>query len=65
MKKYLLIGGPDYYPVGGTHEWIDVYATREEAESHAQRLIKDAIEWYEIVDLEKWMTGQTKNKNRG
>lgn len=31
MKRFLLIAGDNYYPVGGTGDWIDTYATREEA----------------------------------
>ena len=37
MKRpYLLIAGDNYYPSGGTDDWIDCYETLEEAKAQVE-----------------------------
>lgn len=57
MKTYLLIAGYNYYPARSTGDWIDCYDTEEEATDKMNALKDDdyAPDWYEIVDLKKWM----------
>ena len=54
MKPYLLIRNEDFYPSGGTGDWIQTFSTREEAEQY----IKDKKfneEDCVVVDLRTWM----------
>ena len=57
MKTYLLIAGYNYYPDRGTGDWVSCYDTEEEANKRIDELKKEVYdyEWYEIVDLKKWM----------
>ena len=71
MKKpFLLIAGDNYYPGGGTSDWVGCYATKEEAlaqigkpEGHegycglGGHFIKArnySCDWFEIIDLREW-----------
>ena len=36
MKKFLLIAGDNYYPQGGTEDWIGCFETYEEAKSQVK-----------------------------
>lgn len=70
MKLFLLIAGSKYYPSYDTDDWIDTYLTREEAEKEVVKLydlsgnqrgykIKGInYDWYCIVDLRDWVSGQ-------
>ena len=65
MKYFLLIAGSNYYPEGGSRDWIGTFETKEEAQSQITKtnkfyspyLIKDrgGYGWYEIVDLREWI----------
>lgn len=63
MKYYLLIAGEFYYPSRRTGDWIGCFETYEEAlnqvkiEKYDFRYIVNGSErdWYEIVDLRRWM----------
>ena len=45
-RKYLLFAGEVYYPSGGASDFIDSYATIEEAQSRGEQK-----EWAEIAVL--------------
>lgn len=66
-KPFLLIAGDDYYPGGGTSDWIGCFATKEEI--YVKELDNtytfgppitgyeiggNEYDWYEIVDLRDW-----------
>jgi len=44
MKKFLLLAGCNYYPEGGTGDWIGCYSSYEEAE--AQIKFEETYEYY-------------------
>jgi hypothetical protein len=67
MNRYLLLAGDDYYPLHGDGDWVDFYATREQAEAEITPVIvgggrkkyivsgsKGPLDWYEIIDTETW-----------
>jgi len=61
-KYFLLLAGERYYPSRGTGDWIDTYASKEEAEAEIEKIkfgrfiIKNAdYDWYQIVDLRDWI----------
>jgi hypothetical protein len=57
-KHYLLIAGDNYYPSAYTGDWIACYETKEEAQEKWEEISsksKYRYDWYEIVDLRKWM----------
>lgn len=58
-KKYLLIGGEEYYPAGGFNDYVGAFDSQEEAKREAERCLAidwddslDAIEWAEITEIE-------------
>lgn len=60
-KPFLLIAGYTYYPERGTGDWIDCFASREEAEKMVKRteygrykIKHSTMDWYEIIDLREW-----------
>ena len=53
-KTFAMFGGYDHSPRGGRDDFIDTYATLEEAVSHASQLLQSdiqEIDWYHVVDL--------------
>jgi hypothetical protein len=61
-KPYLLIAGDNYYPSAYTDDWIACYETKEEAQEKWEEISsksKYRYDWYEIVDLRKWMEDTT------
>jgi len=58
-KYYLLIAGDNYYPQFETDDWVGCYETFEEALNVARTLNKD---WFDIVDLRKWIRGDEKSE---
>jgi hypothetical protein len=48
-RRYLLTGGPIYYPRGGGKDFIGIFDTTEEA-IIAGKYHKDA-EWFHVFDL--------------
>jgi len=65
MKQFLLIAGYQYYPSKGSSDWVGVYESEEEIESQIKIISKNdtngyeidgvVYDWYEVVDLRKWM----------
>ena len=57
MKRYLVIVGDQYYPSGGTGDWVGCYETLGEAKMVAGENIANAEHrvWHEVVDLMEWM----------
>jgi|15BtaG_2_1085339.scaffolds.fasta_scaffold00005_29 hypothetical protein len=77
MKYFLLIAGENYYPDIGTEDWIATFETKEEAEDeikiemspstnewyYGKHLIRGChYDWYEIVDLRKWINEDGEGK---
>jgi len=72
MKPYLLIAGHKYYPDRADGDWVGCYETREEAEEmmkynlgkvnpwqvaqHPRYGKNYSVDWYEIIDLRKWIS---------
>ena len=70
MKRFLVIANMNYYPAGGTYDWVGAFETREEAEKIVEEA-KDRGSWdygYKfltgknaehaiIVDLQEWLSG--------
>ena len=66
MKPFLLMAGDNYYPQGGTADWISCYETMEEAQAMVKprpddgfshppyRINNRGYDWYEIEDLRDW-----------
>ncbi len=56
-KPYLLIAGYNFYPAPYTDDWIGCYDTEEEAEEKLKELKQEKypVEWWDIVDLRRWM----------
>lgn len=66
MKTFLLIAGYRFYPSKGTRDWVKTFETEEDAESYVSKNIElgqsgyklkngDEVDWYEIIDLKKWV----------
>lgn len=65
-KRYLLIAGYDFYPQHDTSDWIDSFASFEEAMEGVENIktasgkstykIRDnEYDWYHIEDLHNWL----------
>lgn len=50
MRRYLLFGGADYYPLGGWNDFVGSYNTYEEAYEHKKLGRSQGYEWTHIVD---------------
>lgn len=65
MNFFLLIAGDFYYPKNGTKDWIGTFKSQEEAQSQVEigpeeyQINGKPYNWYEIVDLKKWITKNT------
>ncbi len=60
MKRYILFGGDDYYPSGGTDDLIGSFDTLQEAQEEGNRrnnlaayINSDQIDWYNILDTQE------------
>lgn len=52
MKKpYLLIAGYNFYPGGGTDDWVACFETEEEALNYET---STSIDWKRVIDLREW-----------
>lgn len=51
MLRFALFGGDDYYPSGGWEDFIDTYATLEEAVAGGRAFRNKLYGWYHVVDL--------------
>lgn len=61
MKRYLLFGGNNYYPLGGWGDFKESFDSIEEAKTVAEeRIYSDCeywdLEWFHIVDTNTWET---------
>jgi hypothetical protein len=62
---FALFAGSDYYPAGGSGDFVACFPSREEAEGQVVETRSNAFEkyivagakrdWYEIVDLREWI----------
>lgn len=48
MKNFLLFAGSLYYPTGGWDDFVDSFATIEEAQAAGR---KSKCDWWQVVDL--------------
>lgn len=67
MKYFLLVAGDQYYPESGAGDWIECFATHDEAvskvttrEGNDSNRTKYFIgeryyDWYEIINLKDWI----------
>ncbi len=62
MKPFLLIAWDDYYPSCSTSDWIDTFASREDAEKEVEKIDMDrcivkgcSYDRYDIIDLRNWI----------
>jgi len=62
-KPFLLIAGRNYYPCGGTEDWIDRFETEEQAKeaviidkssSWGYTINGNYYDWFSIVNLDTW-----------
>jgi hypothetical protein len=54
MNRYLLFAGPDYYPRGGMHDFIDSFETVTAAvEKYNSDAEKFRYGWFHIYDTQK------------
>ena len=52
MKRYLVFAGEDYYPAGGWGDFIEAFASHEDAASKAAEC-EERGDWSQVVDLER------------
>lgn len=64
MNWILLIAGDNFYPSADTGDWIGCFPTVEAAKSKVTSAEEDRViingrkyDWYDIVDLRDWVTG--------
>lgn len=43
MKPFLLMAGDNYYPSGGSQDWIGCYETLEEAQAQVSRIEENQV----------------------
>jgi len=63
MKRFLLVAGDQYYPGAGTKNWIGCFESCEAAAEKVQFdkefsnfiINGQSYDWYEIIDLNKWI----------
>lgn len=58
MKPFLLIVGSQYYPRAYTGNWRGCFSSSEEALEELSNYSDSDYDWYEIVDLRDWMSGE-------
>lgn len=47
MKRYMLFGGSEYYPLGGFNDFLGAFNSKEDALSEA---IRQDCDWYHVID---------------
>ena len=47
MKKYMLFGGDQYYPLGGMSDFIDSYDDTEKLLEHVR---SEQFDWWHVLD---------------
>lgn len=65
MKRYLILGGSDYYAEGGFHDFLSSHDTLNAAEQCAKQykgITGKPIDWWHIFDSESKMIESYKNR---